>query len=75
MWCMLVQVNCYSLNSVGPAVESLGGGKRFLSVYAVSALTSTHSSPQLLMGTLLLSLHIFHFVLRWYMKLLVFPWY
>ncbi|KAG0568173.1 hypothetical protein KC19_6G000200 [Ceratodon purpureus] len=38
---MHLLVNCYSLNSVGPTVESLGGGKRFLAVYAVSALTSS----------------------------------
>jgi len=36
-----VQVNSYSLNSVGPTVESLGGGKRFLAVYTISALSSS----------------------------------
>jgi hypothetical protein len=35
-----MQVNSYSLNSVGPTVESLGGGKRFLAVYVASALAS-----------------------------------
>jgi membrane associated rhomboid family serine protease len=38
---MHLLVNSYSLNSVGPTVESLGGGKRFLAVYAFSALASS----------------------------------
>ncbi|CAI0439310.1 unnamed protein product [Linum tenue] len=35
-----VQVNCYSLNSVGPTIESLIGPKRFLAVYFTSAIAS-----------------------------------
>ena len=54
-------------------MESLGGGKRFLAVYAVSALTSTHSAPLLFTGAMLLSLHVFHFLLRLCMKLLFSP--
>lgn len=38
-----MQVNCYSLNSVGPTVESLCGTKRFLSLYFASALASKAS--------------------------------
>lgn len=38
---MHLLVNCYSLNSVGPTVESLSGGKRFLAIYAVSAIASS----------------------------------
>jgi membrane associated rhomboid family serine protease len=37
-------VNSYSLNSVGPTVESLGGGRRFLAVYVASALASSSLS-------------------------------
>ncbi|GBG80245.1 hypothetical protein CBR_g30610 [Chara braunii] len=37
-------VNCYSLNSVGPVVEELGGARRFLAVYTVSALAGTLAS-------------------------------
>lgn len=36
----LSQVNCFSLNSVGPTVESLCGPTRFLAVYFTSAVTS-----------------------------------
>jgi membrane associated rhomboid family serine protease len=39
-----MQVNSYSLNSVGPTVESLGGGRRFLAVYVASALASSSLS-------------------------------
>ncbi|KAL2579142.1 hypothetical protein AAZV13_15G044500 [Glycine max] len=31
-------VNCYSLNSVGPTVESFSGPRRFLAVYFISAI-------------------------------------
>lgn len=31
--------NCYSLNSIGPAVEAQGGPRRFLAVYIGSAVT------------------------------------
>ncbi|CAN0880967.1 RHOMBOID-like protein 10, chloroplastic [Linum grandiflorum] len=33
-----LMVNCYSLNSVGPTVESLTGPRRFLAVYFTSAI-------------------------------------
>ncbi|CAM8944940.1 unnamed protein product [Rhodiola kirilowii] len=39
-----LMVNCYSLNSVGPTVESLCGSKRFLSIYFASALASAGAS-------------------------------
>ncbi|KAL5156993.1 RHOMBOID-like protein 10, chloroplastic [Glycine soja] len=32
------KVNCYSLNSVGPTVESFSGPRRFLAVYFISAI-------------------------------------
>eukprot|EP00249_Psilotum_nudum_P012136 c23602_g1_i1 orf=290-1441(-) len=32
-------VNCFSLNSIGPVVEAVGGPKRFIGVYIASALT------------------------------------
>ncbi|CAE5958576.1 unnamed protein product [Arabidopsis arenosa] len=32
-----LMINCYSLNSIGPTAESLGGPKRFLAVYLTSA--------------------------------------
>lgn len=35
-----LQVNCYSLNSVGPTVESFSGPRRYLAVYFVSAIAS-----------------------------------
>lgn len=35
-----LQVNCYSLNSVGPTVESFSGPQRYLAVYFVSAIAS-----------------------------------
>ncbi|KAJ7522364.1 hypothetical protein O6H91_18G008300 [Diphasiastrum complanatum] len=34
-------VNSYSLNAIGPTVETLGGPKRFLAVYAASAVASS----------------------------------
>ncbi|MBA0677115.1 hypothetical protein Goari_018536, partial [Gossypium aridum] len=34
------QVNCYSLNSVGPTMENLSGPRRFLVVYFTSALSN-----------------------------------
>lgn len=37
-------VNCYSLNSVGPAVENLCGPKRYLAIYITSAITSSAMS-------------------------------
>ncbi|XP_020221451.1 RHOMBOID-like protein 10, chloroplastic isoform X1 [Cajanus cajan] len=37
-------VNCYSLNSVGPTVESFCGPRRFLAVYFISAIASSATS-------------------------------
>ncbi|KAK7302444.1 hypothetical protein RJT34_13334 [Clitoria ternatea] len=37
-------INCYSLNSVGPTVESFSGPRRFLAVYFVSAIASSAMS-------------------------------
>ncbi|XP_040949523.1 RHOMBOID-like protein 10, chloroplastic [Gossypium hirsutum] len=37
-------VNCYSLNSVGPTVENLSGSRRFLAVYLASAISSAATS-------------------------------
>lgn len=37
-------VNCYSLNSVGPAVEKLSGPKRFFAVYTASAVAGSTMS-------------------------------
>lgn len=34
------QVNCYSLNSVGPTMENICGPQRFLAVYMTSAIAS-----------------------------------
>ncbi|KAG5385405.1 hypothetical protein IGI04_036875 [Brassica rapa subsp. trilocularis] len=31
------RINCYSLNSIGPTAERLGGPKRFLAVYLTFA--------------------------------------
>ncbi|CAI0439309.1 unnamed protein product [Linum tenue] len=45
-----VQVNCYSLNSVGPTIESLIGPKRFLAVYFTSAIASSATSYWLCKG-------------------------
>ncbi|XP_065847835.1 RHOMBOID-like protein 10, chloroplastic [Euphorbia lathyris] len=39
-----LMVNCYSLNSIGPAVENLVGPKRFLAVYFASAIASSATS-------------------------------
>ncbi|KAI3979094.1 hypothetical protein MKX01_016269 [Papaver californicum] len=39
-----LMVNCYSLNSIGPTVESINGPGRFLSVYFASAVTSSAMS-------------------------------
>ncbi|KAI3883132.1 hypothetical protein MKW92_031301 [Papaver armeniacum] len=39
-----VIINCYSLNSIGPTVESISGPGRFLSVYFTSAVTSSAMS-------------------------------
>jgi membrane associated rhomboid family serine protease len=33
-----VQFNCFSLNSIGPAVELVTGPRRFLAVYFTSAV-------------------------------------
>ncbi|KAF3512364.1 hypothetical protein F2Q69_00008013 [Brassica cretica] len=41
---MHLMINCYSLNSIGPTAESLGGPKRFLAVYLTSALASSAMS-------------------------------
>ncbi|KAH0916062.1 hypothetical protein HID58_030508, partial [Brassica napus] len=38
---MHLMINCYSLNSIGPTAESLGGPKRFLAVYLTSAVAKT----------------------------------
>ncbi|KAL8536029.1 hypothetical protein ACS0TY_011605 [Phlomoides rotata] len=37
-------VNCYSLNSVGPAVENICGPKRYLTIYISSAIASSAMS-------------------------------
>ncbi|XP_038888168.1 RHOMBOID-like protein 10, chloroplastic isoform X2 [Benincasa hispida] len=39
-----LMVNCYSLNSVGPAVEKVSGTWRFLAVYFASAIASSSMS-------------------------------
>ncbi|KAF7803641.1 RHOMBOID-like protein 10, chloroplastic isoform X1 [Senna tora] len=39
-----LMVNCYSLNSIGPTVESFSGPTRYLAVYSVSALASSAMS-------------------------------
>ncbi|KAF8097266.1 hypothetical protein N665_0292s0044 [Sinapis alba] len=41
---MHLMINCYSLNSIGPTAESLGGPKRFLAVYLTSAVASAAMS-------------------------------
>nr|VDC97570.1 unnamed protein product [Brassica oleracea] len=38
---MHLMINCYSLNSIGPTAESLGGPNRFLAVYLTSAVAKT----------------------------------
>ncbi|KAH6777352.1 RHOMBOID-like protein 10 [Perilla frutescens var. hirtella] len=37
-------VNCYSLNSIGPAVENICGPKRYLTIYISSAIASSAMS-------------------------------
>jgi membrane associated rhomboid family serine protease len=37
------QVNCYSLNSIGPSAENISGPRRFLAVYFASAIASNSS--------------------------------
>ncbi|KAI4296255.1 hypothetical protein L6164_036229 [Bauhinia variegata] len=39
-------VNCYSLNSIGPSVESFNGSKRYLAVYFASAIAGSAMSYQ-----------------------------
>nr|AIY60664.1 rhomboid protein Ilepu_RBL10 [Ilex purpurea] len=39
-----LMVNCYSLNSVGPTVENIGGPRRYLAVYIISAVTGSAMS-------------------------------
>ncbi|XVF45749.1 hypothetical protein PTKIN_Ptkin02bG0231300 [Pterospermum kingtungense] len=39
-----LMVNCYSLNSIGPTVESISGPRRFLAVYFASAISSAATS-------------------------------
>ncbi|XP_022155015.1 RHOMBOID-like protein 10, chloroplastic [Momordica charantia] len=39
-----LMVNCYSLNSIGPAVEKISGTRRFLAVYFASAIASSSVS-------------------------------
>lgn len=39
-----LMINCYSLNSVGPTVESISGPRRYLAVYFASAITSSAMS-------------------------------
>ncbi|KAF8013991.1 hypothetical protein BT93_I1756 [Corymbia citriodora subsp. variegata] len=41
---MHLLVNCYSLNSIGPTVEAVSGPKRYLTVYATSAIASSAMS-------------------------------
>ncbi|CAN8291373.1 unnamed protein product [Cochlearia groenlandica] len=41
---MHLMINCYSLNSIGPTAENLGGPKRFIAVYLTSAITSSAMS-------------------------------
>ncbi|PIN20057.1 Rhomboid family protein [Handroanthus impetiginosus] len=37
-------VNCYSLNSVGPAIENISGPRRYLTIYITSAIASSAMS-------------------------------
>ncbi|XP_058773797.1 RHOMBOID-like protein 10, chloroplastic [Vicia villosa] len=39
-----LMINCYSLNSVGPTVESFSGPRRYLAVYFVSSIASAAMS-------------------------------
>ncbi|KAK3184863.1 hypothetical protein Dsin_032149 [Dipteronia sinensis] len=41
-----LMVNCYSLNSIGPTVESICGPRRYLAVYFCSAIASSTTSYQ-----------------------------
>ncbi|KAL5789799.1 hypothetical protein ACOSQ2_004687 [Xanthoceras sorbifolium] len=41
-----LMVNCYSLNSIGPTVESICGPRRYLAVYFCSAIASSTMSYQ-----------------------------
>ncbi|XP_030539375.1 RHOMBOID-like protein 10, chloroplastic isoform X2 [Rhodamnia argentea] len=41
---MHLMVNCYSLNSIGPTVEAVSGPKKYLTVYATSAIASSAMS-------------------------------
>lgn len=38
-----LQVNCYSLNSIGPAVEKISGPRRYVGIYISSAIASNSS--------------------------------
>ncbi|KAI4367445.1 hypothetical protein MLD38_023184 [Melastoma candidum] len=38
---MHLMVNCYSLNSIGPSVETMSGARRFLTIYFTSAIASS----------------------------------
>ncbi|KAF2578735.1 hypothetical protein F2Q70_00012537 [Brassica cretica] len=44
---MHLMINCYSLNSIGPTTESLGGPTRFLAVYFTSSIASSAMSSWL----------------------------
>ncbi|XP_015886273.2 RHOMBOID-like protein 10, chloroplastic isoform X2 [Ziziphus jujuba] len=39
-----LMVNCYSLNSIGPAVEKISGPRRYLGIYISSAIASSAMS-------------------------------
>ncbi|THF94209.1 hypothetical protein TEA_029979 [Camellia sinensis var. sinensis] len=39
-----LMINCFSLNSVGPTVETISGPRRFLAVYITSAIASSAMS-------------------------------
>lgn len=38
------QINCYSLNSIGPTMEHLSGPKRYLAIYMTSAIASNNTN-------------------------------
>ncbi|XAR49398.1 Rhomboid protease [Bertholletia excelsa] len=42
-----LMVNCYSLNSIGPSVESISGPRRYLAIYFTSAVASSAMSYRL----------------------------
>ncbi|KAI3439315.1 Rhomboid domain-containing protein [Psidium guajava] len=48
---MHLMVNCYSLNSIGPTVEAVSGPKKYLTVYATSAIASSAMSYLLNKGS------------------------